>query len=155
MRLGLLISLVLWGLIALAVWAGIANAATIYGTHAGDVLVGTYDTDQVYGYKAADILTGKGGADLLVGGAGADTLECGRGFDSPKGNGGADVIFCDRDDARADVIACGPGNDIVFWRIPGTVVSSNCEQVFSVTGSENGHDLYYAMTYWDQYTEEP
>ena len=121
--------------LAAATWAGVAHAQVIEGTSGGDVLVGTVYADKMYGHGGADTVRGKRGNDLLKGQDGADTLECGFGYDSPVGGDGEDLIFCDQDDGKPDVIDCGPRDDIVFWRVPGTVILDNCESAFHVTGT--------------------
>lgn len=134
-KYALLVSLFLWALIIFGVYAAVAGAQVIEGTSSGDVLVGTDSGDRIYGYGGADTIKGKGGGDLLVGGSGADTLECGVGYDNPQGNGGEDLIYCDAADGKPDVVDCGSDDDIVFWRVPGTVIAANCENAFHVTTS--------------------
>jgi Ca2+-binding RTX toxin-like protein len=115
--------------------ASAAGAQVIEGTNSGDVLVGTDFGDKIYGYDDADTLKGKGGGDLLVGGSGADTIECGVGHDNPVTGRGEDMIFCSADDGKPDVVDCGAADDVVFWRVFGTVIFTNCEFAYHVTGS--------------------
>lgn len=122
-------------IVAAATWVGGAHAQLIEGTSSGEVLVGTDNGDRIYGYGGADTLRGKGGGDLLVGGSGADTLECNAGYDNPQGGWGEDLIYCDAQDGKPDVIDCGPSEDIVFWRVEGTVIASNCETAIRVTAT--------------------
>lgn len=67
-------------------------------------------------------------------GAGADTVDVGCGWDAAGGQRGDDLIYADCADGKGDVVDCGSGNDIVFWRVVGTVLA-RCEHKFQVTGS--------------------
>lgn len=58
-----------------------ANFENIYGSGAGDHLVGDSGANQLSGYDGADLLAGGGGNDTLQGGLGIDTLTGGLGSD--------------------------------------------------------------------------
>lgn len=125
------ISVALWAL----VFAGIAQAQLLEGTNSGDVLTGTQYGDKAYGYGGADTLTLKGGGDLGDGGDGADTIDLGCGWDEAYGGDGEDLIYATCDDGKGDYISCGRNDDIVFWRVNGSVILPNCETQIHVTGS--------------------
>ncbi len=131
LRYAIGVSAILWAL----VFVGIAQAAVIEGTGSGDVLNGTAYADKMYGHGGADTINAKSGRDLAEGGSGADTLDMGCGYDSPVGNGGEDLIYVDCADGKPDVVDCGSDVDIVFWRVPGTVIAANCENKFNVTNA--------------------
>lgn len=135
MRLGFFISCVLWTLIAFGIYAAVAGAQVIEGTSSGDVLNGTANADRIYGYGGADTINAKGAGDYAEGGSGADTLDMGCGYDDAIANGDDDLIYVDCADGKSDGVDCGSGYDIVFWRVPGTTIAANCEQVYLVTGS--------------------
>jgi len=131
MRLGLFISLVLWGLIALAVWAGIANAQLINGTDADDYLVGTPNDDTMYGKDGKDELHARDGNDLLSGGRGNDLLEGQGGRDTMQGGRGNDVLYAWGGTSGIDTLTCGAGSD--DWAYVGSLdivtADSGCEHV--------------------------
>ena len=138
--------------LCVACWyVGTATAAVIEGTPGSDVLNGTSSGDKIYGYQGDDTINGKYGADLLVGGDGADTLDAGRGYDSPEGKRGEDLIFVDAADGKPDVVDCGSEEDIVFWRVPGTVIFDNCEHAYRITTSGDAARLQS----WLDRTETP
>ncbi|MFL6005050.1 MAG: Ig-like domain-containing protein [Gaiellaceae bacterium] len=81
-----------------------APAVTVRtGTSGRDVLRGTARRDTLRGLGGNDVLYGLGGNDLLVGGAGRDRF---------SGGAGNDVLRAD--DRQRDVVACGPGRDVVY-----------------------------------------
>lgn len=121
--------------------AGVALAATFYGTPGPDELVGTRGSDELVGYAGNDRIIGRGGDDLLRGGKGADTISAGDCSSSRIfGGGGSDAIDA-RDgcsyaqeypgpEADRDAIDCGAGFDTVRLSYEGSAaVSSNCERV--------------------------
>lgn len=128
-------TLILLVAIAALFLAGSAQAKIIEGTGGPDVLEGTAYGDKIYGFGGSDTITAKSGGDYAEGGWGADTLDMGCGFDNPVGNKGEDLIYVDCDDGKGDTVDCGPDHDIVFWRVPGTVLFPNCEDTFRVTTS--------------------
>jgi Ca2+-binding RTX toxin-like protein len=138
--------LALVGLLALAILATGASAATVRGTKGDDVLTGTPGADRISGHSGDDTLNGLAGDDVLRGGKGNDTLNGGEGNDRLKGNKGADRLDGgpgdDRIDGRgdgrtADVIVCGDGDDTVKADA-NDQVAANCEHVFR-TGRGHGH----------------
>jgi len=54
----------------------------VYGSNAGDTLIGDSSINTLYGYGGNDTLNGAGGNDLLRGGTGADVLDGGTGIDT-------------------------------------------------------------------------
>ncbi|MDO9008706.1 MAG: calcium-binding protein, partial [Thiobacillus sp.] len=66
----------------------------IFGSSAGESLVGQETTDRLYGGAGADTLTGNGGNDYLEGGAGFDTyvINVGDGYDTLLDTDGLGVI---------------------------------------------------------------
>lgn len=129
----------LWILICIIVTAawlvGTAHAQVIEGTGGPDVLNGTSNSDRIFGYGGGDTINAKGNGDYAKGGSGADTLDMGCGHDNPVGNDGEDLIYVDCADDKGDVVDCGPDDDIVFWRVAGTVIFDNCENVYHVTST--------------------
>lgn len=120
--------------VGFATWVGGAHAQLIEGTSSGDVLVGTDKGDRIYGYGGNDTVTAKNGPDYVEGGSGADTLDQGCGYDEPHGGYGEDLIYVDCQDGKPDVVYCGADEDIVFWRVAGTVLV-DCENVYRVTST--------------------
>jgi Ca2+-binding RTX toxin-like protein len=105
----------------LALVAGAAYAATIFGTPGDDVLVGDQsgepeqDTiiglagdDEIFGERQADTLDGRRGNDTLVGRPGHDVLRGKQGDDDLTG--GPDTTKGPR---RTDEYYCGAGVDTV------------------------------------------
>lgn len=91
---------------------GLSSAATVtlevgdrddflYGTGAGELLVGQAGRDVVAGY---------GGNDVVMGGAGADDLDGGDGDDEVSGDAGDDRLW---GGLGADLLAGGEGNDVL------------------------------------------
>jgi hypothetical protein len=78
----------------------------------------------------------------------------GCGYDNPVGNGGDDLIYVDCADSKGDVVDCGSDDDIVFWRVPGTVILANCEASYRVTSSGDALTLG-GMAPWPYYEEGP
>lgn len=124
---------------------GVAGAAVIVGTPAGETLTGTRyadvigaraGNDTIYGLQGADRLDGQAGNDTIDGGAGNDRIYGGAGNDSLIGGTGHDRIYGgtgnDRIDVRdgvRDVVFCGSGVDKVLADATDAVTRSECEQV--------------------------
>jgi Ca2+-binding RTX toxin-like protein len=62
----------------------------LYGSNAGDSLLGNAGGNVIWGANGNDILYGRDGADTLYGGAGNDVLYGGNGLDRLEGGAGAD-----------------------------------------------------------------
>lgn len=80
----------------------------LYGTEAGELLVGQAGRDVVAGYGGNDVVMGGEGADDLDGGDGDDEVSGGAGDDRLWGGLGADLLS--GDDGN-DVLAGGDGDD--------------------------------------------
>jgi hemolysin type calcium-binding protein len=96
----------------LALSAGMALAATFFGTDASDNLNGTKGSDVIFGGGDGDIVLGKGGDDVLHGGAGGDGVSGDAGRDVVYGGFSGDQLYAD--DGIRDVLYCGGGTDTVF-----------------------------------------
>lgn len=127
LRNGLILSLILWALIAL-VAVGVAHAAVINGTAADDYLVGTSGNDSISGKGGKDELHGKAGNDLLDGGRGRDLIDAGGGADHLIGARGDDVLYAWGPTSGIDYVSCGDGND---WAYVGPLddAAASCEHV--------------------------
>lgn len=68
----------------------------IYGSGAGDELLGFAGNDYMYGGNGNDSLSGGSGSDVLYGDAGADSLNGGSGNDRLYGGADADRMVGDR-----------------------------------------------------------
>ena len=77
--------------------------AQIFGTAAGDSLVGSNGNDFIYGLAGKDSLDGLRGDDTLVGGEGDDTLRGGLGNDILNGGLGLDWALFDQATSRVVV----------------------------------------------------
>lgn len=111
-------------------YAGTANADTVYGLNGDDQLHGGGERDLLYGNNGADKLWGDDDNDTLYGGLGDDQLEGGAGGDRIYGGGGSDTLHGgddsdslyasgvfpgDADDANATNFIFGDnGNDIIY-----------------------------------------
>lgn len=117
------------------------------GTNGDDRIVGTSGPDAINGLRGADVIRGAAGDDVLrdysgvgtgrpldttrdlfYGGPGDDLIYASR-HDRVSGGPGDDTIYADYVD-RGQVIACGPGRDVVILNDddPGLVLSG-CERV--------------------------
>ena len=98
----------------------------IYGTSAGDRLVGTPGNDLIFGLGGGDSINGGSGDDCIVGGDGGDSLRGnngndvilgGPGGDSIKGNNGKDKLYGGDDSDsldggnQDDILDGGNGSD--------------------------------------------
>lgn len=96
-------------LLALAASNALAYSMSGGGT---DELRGTESNDRLVGGGKDDVVSGLGGDDELYGGGGRDLIL-----------GGAGDDFVEAKDGEADVISCGPGNDVAsldrFDRVEG------------------------------------
>lgn len=97
----------LFSLPAVAAVSLVALAAAGAGT-----LTGTEGADRLTGTRLADTINGLAGADTIEGRQGSDLIQAGRGRDRVGGGEGSDRIAVHSDDA-VDVVACGPGRDVV------------------------------------------
>jgi Ca2+-binding RTX toxin-like protein len=116
-------------MLAVALTATSAFAATKHGTDRGEVLRGTDYADTIYAYGGADLVYGYGGKDVLHGGteagwgdkilggdqadliygqSGEDGLYGGRGDDRIYGGYGDDLV---QGDSGEDTLDGGPGAD--------------------------------------------
>ncbi len=77
------------------------------GEDGDDLLASGPGADQLFGGEGDDWLDSDGGDDHLDGGPGADVFFAGS---------GDDTIYSRHDDNEVDVIHCGAGNDVVFYR---------------------------------------
>jgi Ca2+-binding RTX toxin-like protein len=101
-----------------------------------DVLIGDDGPNRLIGLCGDDRLTGAGGADVLEGGPGADTIDGRAGDDiiyadtGPFGSPPPPAARCGAETATAsDLIACGPGDDLVLAGA-GDRVAADCERVY-------------------------
>jgi hypothetical protein len=85
------------------------------------------DIEDIFGGPVGDDLTGNAGANTLDGGAGDDRLTGGGGRDALFGSDGSDRL--DSRDGVADVVDCGPGEDIAL--IDSSDTQTGCEVVDS------------------------
>jgi Ca2+-binding RTX toxin-like protein len=83
------------------------------GSSAGDTLRGQADEDFLNGIQGSDTVNGRAGIDTVVGMEGNDILTGGSGGDDFDAGPGDDTIKAA--DNEADNIACGGGNDTVFF----------------------------------------
>jgi Ca2+-binding RTX toxin-like protein len=82
----------------------------LWGGVGADVLFGRTGDDALWGEDGSDYLEGGRGADRLSGGAGDDRLFGGRDADRLKGGAGDDELVAF--DGSADLVDCGPGDDV-------------------------------------------
>jgi len=108
---------------------GTANAETLNGTSASDLLVGLGGNDTINGAEEADnlrgglgndsllggdgddFLQGDAGSDTLSGGKGDDILDGNQGRDRLVGNGGADTFVIGADSDSSDIVDFESGSD--------------------------------------------
>ncbi|MFN3189981.1 MAG: calcium-binding protein [Aureliella sp.] len=89
----------------------------VYGTDAGDTIIGNALDNRLHGFKGNDSILGKGGADMLDGGKGADELFGGSGPDQLFGASGEDKLYGESGDdylhggAMTDHLYGGSGAD--------------------------------------------
>ena len=88
------------------------------------------DVEDIYGGGGNDTLAGNAGVNTIDGGAGDDAITPGAGRDSSFGDAGDDTIFSR--DGEADVVDCGPGNDIAH--VDRFDFVSGCEQRVTAVG---------------------
>jgi Ca2+-binding RTX toxin-like protein len=108
------------------------------GGSASDVLLGGWGRDRMAGGLGRDGLEGQGRGDVLLGQRGNDSLHVETspgdsvGEDLLKGGRGADYFYLDFD-GMADVIDCGPGEDLVQRsRIDEADTFIDCERFIGV-----------------------
>jgi hypothetical protein len=133
--------LLLWAMGAiLVVVGGIAWAASLLGTQAGNTLTGTNESDTIVGAQGGDVIHLLGGNDFgygdsqndqINGGAGNDRIWLDSGSaDRGNGNAGDDYIFS-MDGTGGDTIDGGEGGETLGdWCVgdPGdTFVADTCE----------------------------
>ena len=100
-------------MLAVALTASSAFAATKHGTNYGDALYGTNNADTIYGYGGADLLYGYGGKDVLYGGneyGSGDKILGGASDDRVYGENGEDALY---GDGGNDRVYGGYGDDLV------------------------------------------
>ena len=114
---------------------------TFFGPGGDDSLAGGPGEDQVYGRSGDDSVSGGPGDDEISGTLGADAVsgddgddlvDDGPHFDAAvdeiSGGTGDDVMDAFNDPAAADVVVCGPGDDLVHT--DGTdEISADCEKI--------------------------
>ena len=122
MRRGALLFTMVASLLVMS--AGLALAATLFGTDATDSLDGTSGSDVLLGRGGGDIVLGKRGGDVLYGGGGRDSISGDRGQDVLYGGSGGDQL--DADDSLRGASSCGGGVATVFLG-PRDHVASGCE----------------------------
>jgi len=70
----------------------LSNRQVVFGSEAGESILGGNQADRLYGMGGGDWITGGEGKDYIEGGDGEDTLEGGEGKDVLKGGRGRDYI---------------------------------------------------------------
>jgi len=163
LRLGILGSLLVLGLLSLPAAAGAApscaegpetlgetivgtpcadtirlprNVSTVFGEGGDDTLFGQRGNDSLFGGEGADRLYGGIGDDRLRGGPGNDLLSGGFGADSLDGEGGDDVA---RGDATIDAIGdSGGGTDTLSFATGVTPGFPNTGSAFTDAGFPPG-----------------
>jgi Ca2+-binding RTX toxin-like protein len=98
-----------------ALFVGVAVAASRDGTDDRDVIDGTKWADVISGLGGGDTLNGRGGKDVIKGGDGMDEVSGGDGADMVYGNAGDDYLI-DAPDENRDILRGGPGGDNVQVR---------------------------------------
>ena len=98
----------------------------LHGGPGDDILAGRKGSDTVYGDEGDDRITGDRGSDRIFGGAGRDTIF--GNFDPDRIDGGPGDDRINVVHGANDIVACGPGNDIVFADASDGV-SKDCESV--------------------------
>jgi Ca2+-binding RTX toxin-like protein len=120
----------------------------LYGNTANDYVVGGAGSDKLYGGENADsiwVAKGKPGPDFsddyVHGGSGKDQIRSAsdgpstdythRGVDRIYGDSGDDYISVAWNDgpgdSAKDIVACGPGHDVVLFNEGVDVVDDTCE----------------------------
>ena len=87
------------------------DAAKLFGTKSGDLIMGNGLKNTISGGKGADTLLGGASGDTLKGGAGQDVLSGGFGNDRLEGGGGDDILEGGKGDDR---LIGGPGDDTLI-----------------------------------------
>lgn len=67
----------------------------VYGSDAGDTIIGNDDKNILFGYAGDDNIQGNGGDDVIRGGEGADTMDGGDGVDWLRYQGSVDGVTVD------------------------------------------------------------
>ncbi len=98
-----------------ALFAGVAVAASLTGTGGRDVIDGTDRGEVILGLGGGDTLNGRGGEDTVKGGDGIDEVSGGSGADEAYGNAGTDYLI-DAPDTSTDLLYGGRGADNVQVR---------------------------------------
>jgi Ca2+-binding RTX toxin-like protein len=124
--------IVVAGLIALCLVAGVARAAIFRGTEGNDRLVGSSAADTIYGLAGDDVVAARGGNDLVNPGFGRDRV---------TGEAGDDRIAAQ--DGSVDTISCGAGKDVVTADLTDAV-AADCETV-SRQIARDRTDLWFAQ----------
>ncbi len=134
--------------------SGAAQAATIPGTNAGEVLRGTERAGTIHAYGGADLVYGKGGRDTVwggneagwgdkvLGGTAADRLVGQQGDDALYGGGGDDRL---EGQHGADLLVGGPGEDTLYGGPGADEVNARDgrRDVIDLTGSGPEDVVYY------------
>jgi len=93
------------------------DAAKLFGTKSGDLIMGNGLANTISGGKGADTLLGGASGDTLRGGPGKDVLSGGFGNDRLEGDGGDDILEGGEGDDRLiggggdDTLIGGPGSN--------------------------------------------
>ena len=105
---------------------GDANDDRLHGGDGDDTIAGRKGHDTIWGDAGNDRITGDRGRDRILGGAGNDTIYGNYDADTIEGGSGNDRINVVH--GGNDVVACGPGSDVVFAD-PRDRVAGDCESV--------------------------
>jgi len=96
---------------------------------------GNADANTIIGNDANNVLTGDAGADKLLGGLGNDTLDGGTGIDVLTGGLGNDIYYIDSS-SDSVVENLNEGTDTIFSSVTYKIVSANVENL-TLTGATN------------------
>ena len=96
----------------------IAGIESVAGGSGDDRIIGDADDNWLEGNGGKDSIRARGGNDIPMGGEGNDRVRGEDGDDVVWGDGGTDLLFggsgddlMDGDDAHAESVSCGPGDD--------------------------------------------
>ena len=120
----------------------------VYGTTAGDYIVGGAGADGLYGWGGNDIILGGGGDDSIDGGEGDDILNGGQGNDGISGGIGHDYL---RGEAGNDALYGGEGNDALNGGAGNDTLNGGTGNDAMVGGT--GNDVYYVDSLGDTVRE--
>ncbi|WP_421737019.1 calcium-binding protein [Caulobacter sp.] len=102
--------------VASGVVVTVSNVENVYGSGAGDTLIGDANANLLRGNGGADILYGGAGDDRIEGGDGDDYIQGGQGQDSMTGGAGADTFaFAAGDSVAPDTIQAFTADDHILF----------------------------------------